>query len=55
MTARNVYFWFDAARRPKYAGPKQGALLLPDGSLVAVDFEGGDQHKIRANRSLKPT
>ena len=34
----NAYSWFSNATRPRYAGPRQGALVLADGSTVLLDF-----------------
>ena len=50
----NAYYWFgNHTRRASYRGPKQGALVLADGSTVALDFTNyADTAKVRAIPSV---
>jgi hypothetical protein len=49
----NAYYGFNNATRPRYAGPKRGALVLGDGSTVALDLTCyADTTKVRANPSV---
>lgn len=49
----NAYYWFNNATRRNYAGAKQGALVLADGSTVPLDFTCyADTAKVRANPSV---
>jgi len=48
----NAYYWFDSARRG-YKGPTRGALVLADGSTVALDFTyGADTFTVRNTRGV---
>ena len=50
----NAYYWFAShTTRPDYRGPKQGALVLGDGSTVPLDFTCyADMAKVGANPSV---
>lgn len=47
----NAYYWFNNATRRGYAGAKQGALVLADGSTVPLDFTNySDTFTVRNTR-----
>jgi len=49
----NAYYWFNNTRRPNYAGPTRGALVLSDGSTVPLDFTNySDTVKVRDTRGV---
>jgi hypothetical protein len=49
----NGYYWFSNATRPRYAGPKQGALVLADGSTVPLDFTNySDTFTVRNTKNV---
>jgi hypothetical protein len=49
----NAYHWFSNATRPRYAGPKQGALVLADGSTVPLDFTNySDTFTVRNTKNV---
>jgi len=49
----NAYYWFNNTRRPNYKGATQGALVLADGSTVALDFTNyADMRKVRDTRNV---
>jgi hypothetical protein len=58
--SNNAYYWFNNAARPgykgPYKGPKQGALVLADGSTVGLDFTNrADMAKLVAPHGATPT
>ncbi len=49
----NAHYWFSNATRPRYAGPKQGVLVLADGSTVPLDFTNySDMRKVRDTKNV---
>lgn len=49
----NAYYWFNNANRKGYAGAKQGALVLADGSTVPLDFTVyADTAKVRGTANV---